>query len=247
MKLILTNLFLMALLFPALGQMTGGGATGGAPAAGKSSSGKGHKWSTLNFGFANPIGKFRQNDLTKPFYEAVGAKPGFYLAFDGNSYFKGTVDNPVKIGLSYTIGISVNGVNWEKWVPGTTEFESHPFVTADFKLGVIGTYDLNDDMSVDGFFRMGPLLGVAGGASWYNGNDSYNFSTEGPAIGFGAGFGGNFRFHSVMVTLQLNPAKLKYLYYMDSYNGSSTSGEVDYKVPVSTARIGLGFVFGRNR
>lgn len=214
-------------------QMTGGGQSSNVQVKERAQK---NGWTVLHLGLAQPIGKFKENNLTVPYTEAVGAKPGFYFAFDGASYF-GTNSSSFKLGLSWNTGMSINGVNWETWVPGSTSFEGTPFLTTDFKLGLLGTIGISDDMMIDGFFRLGANLGVSGTGYW-EGSSFEELYSESVGFGFGTIFGASFRYRKLFTTVQVNPGKLKY-----TYTGSINN---ELKVPISTLRLGLGVQLGKN-
>lgn len=237
------NLLLLIILsssFNLLAQMTGGG-------TGKSSSSapvksKGAKWGALIIGLSNPIGKFKENNLKVPFDQAVGAKPGFYIGYDANNYFTES-EMPFKMGLTTTVGLAVNQVNWEKWVSGTTSFEGTPFVIGDIKIGAIGTYKINEDMKADGFLRLGANYGIGGSGNWSTSSSfsSTEFTADTPAVGFGTNFGGNFRYKRLLTTLQVTTGKLSLDYY-----GAGTASAKTYKVPITSFRLAIGVIFGKN-
>lgn len=234
-RLLTVSTILLATYVSGFSQMTGGGQTSNVQV--KQASQK-NSWSVLHVGLSQPIGKFKENNLTVPFNEAVGAKPGFYFAFDGASYFGSASSNEFKLGFSWNTGLAINGVNWESWVPGSTNFEGTPFLTTDLKLGIIGTYEITEEVKVDGFFRLGVNLGASGTGYW-DGSSYEELYSESVGLGFGTIFGASFRFRKLFTTLQVSPGKLKY-----TYTGSINS---DIIVPISTMRLGLGFQFGKNQ
>jgi hypothetical protein len=240
MRLAIT-MCLMTISLMGFSQMTGGGSGASAPKA-KQEGGDPNKWTALHFGLSQPMGKFKQNSLNSPFNEAVGAKPGMYIAWDANKYFN--TANPMKLGISYTLGVNWNGVNWETWVPGTTEFTGSPFINSHFKVGPVATYELGNDMAVDAFFRLGLGLGVSGSGYWSTNGSYQEFYTETPGVAFVTGLGANFRWQNLMATMQINPAKYTFSYL--TYGMSSTPS-LDYKVPMSTFWLGVGFVFNKSK
>jgi hypothetical protein len=227
----LTFLFCFLLFFSgAYSQMTGGGQ--GEKKVISKSSGPANGWSTVHIGLAQPIGKFKENNLNVGFSEAVGAKPGFYFGADGASYGAANA-NPFKIGFSWTTGMWINGVNWEKWVAGTTSFEGTPFLTLDVKLGIVGSYEISNGLFIDGFFRAGINGGISGTGSW-SGSGSEELSSDTFAIGFGTNFGTSLRYNRLFTSFQINPGKLKYEYY------GAIDGEG--KLPISTLRLTIGVI-----
>lgn len=223
-KLLTTLLFLTMTLTSVHAQLTGGGQGNSSIAKVKGSNP--NKWSALHFGLSQPVGKFKENNLTKPFDQAVGAKPGFYFGAEGATYSSASSGNPFKIGFTWNTGLWINDVNWEKWVSGSTYFERTPFLTMDFKMGVIGTYEIAEDLNVDGFLRLGANFGIPGTGEWSN----YSFNSEKFAVGFGTSLGTNIRYKKLFTTFQIVPGKLKYTY------------DKEYKLPITTIRLGVGVV-----
>lgn len=232
MKLLISAIAFILVSNLAYSQMTGGGQGGGTVA--KKATAPGNSWTALHIGLAQPIGKFKENNLTVGFADAVGAKPGFYFGIDGATY--GANANPFKIGFSWTTGMWLNGVNWEKWVPGTTSFEGTPFLTLDLKLGIIGSYEVSSNLFIDGFFRVGANGGVSGTGDW-SGSGSEYLSSDSFGIGFGTNLGVGLRYNRLFTSFQLNPGKLKYEYY-GAINGEG-------KLPISTLRLTLGVILNK--
>lgn len=234
----LAVVMILATSISSLAQMTGGGASTSASPATKAKGSNPNKWSSLHFGLSQPMGKFRENNLTVPFTEAVGAKPGFYISYDFNSYLTPDAEL-VKIGLSGTVGMAFNGPNWESWVQGEdVDFTPSTFMTNDIKFGVMGTYEMNDDLKIDAFLRLGLNWGVGGGGEWMTASNTVIFTGESPGAGFGLNAGVNVRYRQLLTTLQLNPAKIKYRYQTYDEDG------LEFKVPVSLLKLGVGVNFG---
>lgn len=222
-------------------QMTGGGSGNSTPKAAVAKS-NGSKWGAVVIGLSAPMGKFGNNDGSLPLEEAVGAGSGVYIGYDAANYFSGTINNPVKIGFSSTFNLSINQVNWDSW--GLGEGEYTPFILSGLKFGGIGSYEIIDALEADAFFRLGLNTSLGGMGYWFN-NNYVDFYTETPAFGFGTEFGFNVRYDNmVMATLRFNPGKLTYSYYLET---SDSFDEVEYKLPVSTVQVGIGFVFPKKK
>lgn len=225
----------------AYAQMTGGGSGGSSPkvaVAKKDAS----KWGALVIGLSSPMGKFGTTDASLPFEEAVGANSGFYLGYDGANYFPNAVAGPVKIGFSSAVNVSLNTVNWDAW--GIGEGEYTPFIFTGIKLGALGTYEIIDGLEADAFFRLGLNAGV-GAMGYWSGNSASSYVdlyTDTPAFGFGTEFGFNVRYEFLLATLRFNPGKLTYTYMIDT---DESFDEVEYKLPISTVQLGIGFVLNK--
>jgi hypothetical protein len=240
-KFIIPSVVFFLLTCSVSAQMTGGGSVQNSSPAPAKTKAQSNRWSTLVFGLSNPIGKFKENDFTKPFEQAVGVMPGFYFGYDVNSYF-GESDNPVKAGFSFSTGVAVHSPNWEKWVSGSTSFDASPFVVGDIKMGVIVSGAISDVMKVDGFLRLGVNYGMGANGHWSSEDQKTNFTTTDFGYGFGVNPGASFRYNRLLVTMQFNTGKMKF-----DYNLSGGEASLHYKVPVSTFRFGLGIVLGKNR
>ena len=195
----LTILFIIGFIFSANAQMTGGG-TGGGSTTKVAKGDNPNKISRLTIGLSQPIGKFKENNLTLPLSDAVGAKPGFYWAYEAGSFFSSTVDNPMKMGILFSVGNSINGKNWD-WIPGATP-SGTPFVLANFMLGVIGSYEINSDMQMEGVFQLGLNMGAGGYTEW-SGTSGFGSSAylDELGLGLGTGFGANFVYKKLIVTM----------------------------------------------
>lgn len=197
------------------------------------------QWRAVTVGLSNPAGKFYQNNLTIPIDQAVGAKPGFYLSYEGANYF--TETSNLKIGFSFMTSVAMNQVNWNQWVRGATSFSGSPFILGEIKLGLIGTYDLSDDMHIDCFARVGDNVGNGGGGTWESSSSSVSFKPAKIGIGYGTNFGLNFRFKKYIATVQMNSGKIKIKY---DYTDYSSFAEVQYSLPVTSFHAGVGMTFG---
>ncbi len=232
------NQLLILALFSSLNlfaQMTGGG-------SGQQNTQKEtnpNQWSSFVMGLSNPMGQFMENNLTKPFNQAVGAKPGFYFDLDGNFYSRNSNEKPFKMGFSFVTGISFQQVNWEKWVGGTTSFSGTPFILGHFKMGAIGTYKITEDIKADGFIRLGVNYGAGGSGKWTASGSTTNFSSDTFTLGFGTNFGANIRFKKLIGTFQINTGNLKLEYALNS------GTKVAYSVPITTFRLGIGVEIGK--
>jgi hypothetical protein len=174
--------------------------------------------------------------LTVPIDQAVGAKPGFYLSYEGANYFNESPN--FKLGFSFLTSVAMNQVNWGSWVKGATSFTGNPFIVGEIKLGIIGTYDLSDEMHIDAFARVGDNAGVGGGGTWESSTTFVTFKPTGKlGIGYGTNFGVNFRFKKYIATLQMNSGKMKI-----SYDYSGFSG-IKYDLPVTSFHAGIGMTF----
>lgn len=197
------------------------------------------KWSSLNAGLSNPTGDFYQNNFTLPFDKAVGAKPGFFLAYQGAGYFN---ESKFKFGYTYVATFATNSVNWDSWVTGATSFSGTGFKSIELKLGFIGTYSVSSDLEIDGFIRFGDNIVWGGSGTW---TVSTTTSTEySPDDSFGIGYGGNYgvnaRFRKFIGTFQYKTGTVKRDYY---YSGGTASGT--YNVPVTSFLLGVGILFTR--
>lgn len=198
-----------------------------------------NQWISYTFGLSNPMGQFKENNLTKPFNQAVGAKPGFYFDFDGNFYSRNSSENPFKLGFSFVTGFAMQSVNWEKWVSGTTSFSGTPFILGHVKIGMIGTFKITEDVKVDGFVRLGINYGAGGGGKWTASGSSTTFRSDNFTAGFGTNFGANIRYKKLIGTLQINTGNLKLEYSLNA--GAKTA----YSVPITTFRLGIGVEIGK--
>ena len=240
----LAIIFVIGFIYNANAQMTGGGQgqggveTRGAKVARGSNP---NKISRLTIGLSQPMGKFKENDLTKPLSDAVGAKPGIYWAYDAGSFFS-PEDSPSRFGILFSTGNSFNWTNWGPWIPGSTPTSS-PFVLGNLMLGAIGSFKINEDMYVEGVFQLGLNLGAGAYTEW-SGTSGFGSSAylEELGLGVATGLGGNFVYKKLIVTANLNLGKLKFYYtaYDDGDLPASRSFDGYQKISVSTFRLGLG-------
>lgn len=252
---LLLILFIAICIADLQAQMTGGGSGDNVQKQPVSSKANDNRFWVLTFGLSGPMGKFGKNDPSIVFEEAVGANSGFFIGYEGAKFYPGMVAGPVQIGISTTANVAVNQVSWNNWGYGEGAFT--PFVFSDFKLGAIGTYEPVPGLKVDGFLRLGVNLGVGAGGYWasssFDESSTVSLYSYEPAVGFGANFGFNARYDRLLLTLQFNPGKLKFNYELNSYGYDSSDNyyddlyEEEYKLPVSTVKLGVGVVFGKSR
>lgn len=196
------------------------------------------RWSALTVGLSNPRGAFYQNNLTKKFNEAVGAKPGWYASYEGAYYI--VEGSKINFGASYIVSFAKNDVNWSKWVSGSTSFSSEPFGSVEVKLGFITTYLLSDNLQIDAFARLGDNF-FFGGAGRWSASGSFNtasFNNEGLGVGYGTNIGLNVRFTRLIGTFQYKMGKVERDFY---FSGSSTSQNYsNVKIPITSIHLGIG-------
>ncbi|GHM99218.1 hypothetical protein WSM22_07080 [Cytophagales bacterium WSM2-2] len=200
----------------------------------------GSQWRAITLGLSNPMGKFYQNNLTVPFDQAVGAKPGFYGSLEGANYFKES--KTLSVGVSFLVSLGSNPVNWNKWVSGASSYTGKPFLVGELKLGLIVTYQLSDEMKIDGFVRIGDNIGTGGSGEWVTSSGSSTgtttFSPSKLGLGYGTNMGANFRYKKYIATLQVSTGSMKLKY---EYSGGVAPS---YQVPITSFHAGIGFVFG---
>ena len=173
-------------------------------------------WIAVHAGLFQPMGKFKRADLKKPLNEAVGATPGFYVSTDLTEYFKSSYGNPVRFGMTQSVGYASTTVNWTRTYQGAETFS-----ILDLKAGVILTAKVGSSMAGDFYFRAGAI----------------NYEGEST---FGTTFGANFRLKLLIASLSVNTGKVNAGSGLDVILTSSP-----YKVPVTAVKLGLGIKLGK--
>jgi len=129
-------------------------------------------------------------------------------------------------------------VNWLDVALGSKEIEtdvrSALYQMSFLEFGPIGTYALDDNMAIDGYYNLKPSFMIN---IW--GDNDYGFGTFGS--GFTHAVGAAFRYEVFSVGLEMNFGKINGVFY-DTEDG--VSDDIDVKdIPTSVFKINLGFKF----
>ena len=245
-KIYLLLLTMQLIHIGGLAQLTGGGKIDRTPQQTNEKKGvttRSNTWSSIHVGLANPVGAFKENTFHKPFDQAVGALPGIYLQFDLVTHLSSD-QSPFRIGITESIGLSENGVNWSQWAFQGNRYSSSGFITCHFLIGPIVTYEPTPQVSFDAFLKMGINSGLSQDRARWKDREfvyhSFGSSRATSMANAAVNLGMNFRLRRLFITTAMNLGKLKYNYHA-SWSATSTT----YKLPVSTLRLGIGVKMGR--
>ncbi len=235
-KLLLTTIVLLGIIVLAEAQITGGGEQEAPPPppptvtpVAKANDAPGFQH--IYFGYAAPNGKFSDDG------GGGGAVFG-YSGFIPVHKFMDGLEAGIKVGFDLQInGLDVEGV----------DLVNFPFGFADVLLGPSVDYQFTDDIGVEGFFRLGPVLGFgpdydvtvpSADPFGFSSSTTVNFYNKGAAFGLGTGIGLNFNFSKFVIGLEATGGTLTY-----TLISSASNEEIETDVAIGCTRISIGSRF----
>ena len=178
--------------------------------------------------------------------EKYGALFGLKL---GNRWYFSPQEN-------YGFGLMVNWVDFAMaFKSGTdTSFDENDFLVASdwarttmditfLGLGPIGTYAINDDMAIDGYYNLRPTVLLSGGVNTYSSKD---FTTAYGGFGLTNALGAAFRWKVLNVGVEYVMGKVtaKGTETVPSLTGGTETNDLaDAKLSTNSVRIILGVKF----
>ncbi|MEQ9148756.1 MAG: hypothetical protein RLP13_10800 [Cytophagales bacterium] len=229
-KLLLTTIFFIGIIFFVDAQITGGGEQQAPPppppdvplVKAKDKPG----FQNILFGYAGPNGGFSDDG------GGAGAFFG-YAGFIPAYKFMDGLEAGVKVGFD----IQFNSLDLE------TETVNFPFGFMDILIGPSMDYQFAENIGVEGFFKLGPVIGFGPDYDVFvpssNGfSSTVNVYNEGAAFGLGTGFGLNLNFSNFVLGLEINGGTLTYTLISDS-----SSEDIESDVAIGCTRISIGSRF----
>jgi|GEM_PF-4837217 len=227
-------LFVMILLSGVcFGQVTGGGSKSPQTQTKQPVKKETKGVQAFTLSLAGPMGKFNKYDAGASLEDAYGAAAGIALNWVFIGHQK-ELSNGLNIGLFMSSGLVV--LPMDKAYQTDFDLETTPVIAAEFKIGSALTYELGNDIYIDTYFSLGPVVGV--GADFGAGD----FFPIGPFVSLKTALGAQIRLNKLVAGLSIHPGKVKMKYEDATADSFNSTNEFEYKVSISNFRLSVGFL-----
>lgn len=207
-----------------------------------------------------PIGIFSSNVKSTTLYvndiygqkTGFGAEDGYGLEF-GKLYFlhnlvfpnNTTLPENMMLGIHANfLNVSFFNYNWNR--VGTTTFNQSMVSTVCFKVGAFYSYNLANNLFVDGFVNVAPTMVMIANTEGFDGVTTSFLATDNVGYGLKYDFGVNVRFARLLVGCFWNMGSSNHTFAYSTENSTSVSTDYEYinsSFKSSSFNIKLGLLF----
>lgn len=195
----------------------------------------------LKAGFSVPVGRFGQSPTATQSMiasfngkDGTGAKLGFNFELGGIYHISNTVlPEKFLFGIDGGMHFTSNPIDWSSLeMPG--KYENSAFYFFGLKIGPIVSYVVNEDIILDGFFKVNPVGSLAGILDYSeSGYKATIGGTKDMTFGFKKSIGVNLRYKALLLGAELNWGRINF----DIKEEYSVGGGHNYTVKTPTTMV----------